>query len=370
MSSVSFGINFFPTVLLSQKSGEQYYQETLRLSVLADQLGYSHVRTVEHYFRPYGGMTPNPIVFLTMVAARTERIHLVTGAVLPIFNHPIKLAGELAMLDCISHGRLWAGFARAFLPEEFDSFQRSMDESRARFEHGLEAVLKLWTLDEVIHEDPFYRFGPIRMMPKPVQQPHPPVFVAAIGTPHSFQWAGRQGHNLMVVPYLSKFETLQENLQRYREAFAESHSDGKPRPIQMSFHLHVAETDAQAQAETRPHVEQYLQLFRESAGAWENRSSSDYPGYSELINELDRMTLERTLKETRAFIGSPDTVERQIRFILEQFGDDIEPSLSMLYGNMPLETAERSLRLFAEQVMPRFQQPALTAVGPETAGTR
>ena len=68
------------------------------------------------------------------------------------------------------------------------------------------------------------------------------------------------------------------------------------------------------------------------------------------------MTLDRTIKETRAFIGSPDTIEQQIRFILEQFGDDIEPSLSMLFGNMPLETAERSLRLFAEQVMPQLRQ--------------
>lgn len=350
-----FGINFFSTVHLHQKSGEQYYDEALSLSILAEELGYSHVRTVEHYFRPYGGMTPNPIVFLTMVAARTKRLRLVTGAVLPIFNHPIKLAGELAMLDCISHGRLEAGFARAFLPEEFDAFQRSMDESRARFEHGIDAVVKLWTRDNVVHEDPFYRFGPISMMPKPVQRPHPPVIIAAIGTRESFEWSGRQGHGMMIVPYLSKFEDLQANLAAYRGNFAAAHPERAIPKTQMAFHFHVAETDEQAQAEARPHLAQYVEMFRGSAAAWDNRTSSNYKGYDAIVKALDSMSFERVMAETRAFIGSPDTVERQIRTILHLFGD-VEPSFQLLYGNMPVEQCERGLRLFAREVMPRFQQ--------------
>jgi len=164
----------------------------------------------------------NPIIFLSAVAALTRRIRLVTGAVIPIFNHPIKLAGETAMLDAISRGRLDVGFARAFLPEEFDAFERSMDESRARYEHGIEAVVKLWTEENVVHQDPFYRFGPLTSSPRPVQQPHPPIFVAAVATPQSFEWAGRQGHGLMILPYLSNFDDVQRNLRLYRETFAAS----------------------------------------------------------------------------------------------------------------------------------------------------
>ncbi len=354
--SVSFGINFFSTVRADQKSAEQYFAEALRLSALADELGYSHVRTVEHYFRPYGGMTPSPIVFLAAVAARTRRVRLVTGAVLPIFNHPIKIAGETAMLDAISYGRLDVGFGRAFLPEEFDAFQRSMDESRARFESGIAAVRRLWTETDVVHEDAFYRFGPVTSSPRPVQRPHPPIFIAAVGTPASFDWAGQQGYGLMVVPYLSNFDTLRENLRRYRDAFASAHP-GRPIPrVQMSFHMHVADSDDRAVAEATPQMTQYVALFRASVSAWEGRHSSAYPGYEELIKELDTMTMERVLRERRAFVGSPDTVTALITGAVELFGD-IEPSLSMLWGNMPYDDAERSLRLFASEVMPRFAAP-------------
>src|SRR5438105_523752 len=332
VASVPFGINFFSTVRQDQKAAEIYFDEALRLSVLAEQLGLSHVRTVEHYFRPYGGWTPSPIVFLTAVAARTQRVRLVTGAVLPVFNHPIKVAGELAMLDCISHGRLDAGFGRAFLPEEFDAFQRSLDESRARFEGGIEAVRRLWTEHDVVYQDAFYRFGPVTLLPRPVQRPHPPIYVAAVGTPSSFEWAGAQGLGMMVVPYISRFETLRANLQRYREVFVTRHP-GTPIPAaQMSFHLHVGETDEQAIAQATPQMEQYIEVFRESATAWTGRASADYPGYAEVIRELDTMDMARIMRERRAFIGNPATVEGQIRYALEQFGD-VEPSLSILWGN-------------------------------------
>ena len=132
-----FGINFFPTVGPDEKSGAQFYDEALELCERADALGYRCVKIVEHYFRPYGGYSPDPVTFLSAASQRTRSIRLITGAVLPAFNHPLKLAGKLAMLDNLSHGRLDVGFARAFLPEEFDAFQVSMDESRPRFEEGL-----------------------------------------------------------------------------------------------------------------------------------------------------------------------------------------------------------------------------------------
>lgn len=130
---MEFGIQFFPDVGPGEKSAAEYWADALHLVSLCDQLGYTSVRTVEHYFHPYGGYSPNPIVFISAAAMRAEKARLLTGAVLPVFNNPLKLAGEIAMLDAISGGRLEVGFARAFLPHEFATFGVDLDESRARF---------------------------------------------------------------------------------------------------------------------------------------------------------------------------------------------------------------------------------------------
>jgi alkanesulfonate monooxygenase SsuD/methylene tetrahydromethanopterin reductase-like flavin-dependent oxidoreductase (luciferase family) len=119
---MDFGIQFFPDVGPAENTAKDYWQEALELVAICEGLGYTHVRTVEHYFNPYGGYSPNPIVFLTAAAMRSKKTRLITGAVLPVFNHPLKLAGEIGMLDAISGGRLEVGFARAFLPHEFALF--------------------------------------------------------------------------------------------------------------------------------------------------------------------------------------------------------------------------------------------------------
>src|SRR6266540_4586187 len=133
---MEFGVAFFPTMGPDEQAASAYYDDSIRLAELADDLGFAHVQIVEHYFTPYGGYSPDPVPFLAAVAARTSRIRVTTGAVLPAFAHPIQLAGKLAMLDNLSHGRLDVGFGRAFLPGEFEAFQTSMGESRARFEEG------------------------------------------------------------------------------------------------------------------------------------------------------------------------------------------------------------------------------------------
>ena len=136
---MQFGLNFFPCVSPEEKPAERYFREAMHLCSLTDELGLTHIRQVEHYFKPYGGYSPNPLIFLTAAAMRTKNTRLITGAVLPAFNRPLKLAGEIGMLDGISNGRLEVGFARAFLPHEFAQFGVSLDESRRRFNEGLRA---------------------------------------------------------------------------------------------------------------------------------------------------------------------------------------------------------------------------------------
>src|SRR5688572_25286647 len=99
---LQFGLDFFPEMRPHEKSAQQYFDETLEIVQACDGLGSTRVKIVEHYFHPYGGCSPNPCVYLSAAAMRTTRQRVMTGAVLPVFNHPLKLAGELAMLDCLS----------------------------------------------------------------------------------------------------------------------------------------------------------------------------------------------------------------------------------------------------------------------------
>src|SRR5690242_3638687 len=170
---MEFGIQFFPDVGPQQRSAADYFSDCLKLVELCDQYGYTNVRTVEHYFHPYGGYSPNPIVFLSAASQRTKKARLVTGAVLPVFNNPLKLAGEIGMLDAISGGRLDVGFARAFLPHEFARFGVSVNESKARFAEGMEQVRQLLEQEKVASDGTFHRFPPTTSLPRPTQRPRP-----------------------------------------------------------------------------------------------------------------------------------------------------------------------------------------------------
>ena len=187
------GINFFPDVTPQERPADIYFDECLRMVSQADEMGFHHVRIVEHYFHRYGGYSPNPIVFLSAAAQRSRRLKLITGAVLPAFNHPLKLAGEIGMLDAISKGRLEVGFARAFLPHEFGRFGVSLDESRARFEEGIETVRRLLENEDVSHKGRFHSFPPTTSLPRPTQRPRPPFWIAALSTEQSFVFAGQRG---------------------------------------------------------------------------------------------------------------------------------------------------------------------------------
>ncbi|MEA2983384.1 MAG: hypothetical protein QOF09_5207, partial [Alphaproteobacteria bacterium] len=197
---MQFGLNFFPCVSPEQKPAERYFREAMHLCSLTDELGYSHIRQVEHYFHPYGGYSPNPLIFLTAAAMRTKNTRLITGAVLPAFNKPLKMAGEIGMLDGISNGRLEVGFARAFLPHEFAAFGVSLDESRRRFTEGLSQITLLLKDEKVSSKGEFNSFESITSLPRPTQRPHPPFWIAATNTPETFAFAGKNGCKVMAIP--------------------------------------------------------------------------------------------------------------------------------------------------------------------------
>lgn len=353
---VRFGVNFFPVMRPSQKNAVDYFDETLRMVELADALGFEHVQTVEHYCSPYGGYSPDPVTFLAAAAMRTQRIRLVTGAVIPAFTHPLKLAGKLAMLDNLSHGRLDVGFGRAFLPDEFAAFEVPMDQSRARFAEGVEACRRLWSEEDVLWEGEFHTFGPVTMSPRPVQQPHPPIFVASAKSAESCAEAGRSGYHLQVVPSITSREGLREMIGAYRAGWAES---GRPRGgerIQIKYTCYVSEDRQTALRLGETFERNYIELMTDAIASWAEVRSEQYRGYQEIVQKVREFDFRKSLAENKVLAGTPAELCEQVATIGSWFGSDVTLSLQFNPGYMDYSNSVRAMNLFAERVAPDFAE--------------
>lgn len=349
---MQFGVQFFPDVRPEERSAEAYFRDALNLSERADRLGFSHIRIVEHYFHYYGGYSPNPIVFLAAAAQRTRRARLVTGAVLPAFNNPLKLAGEIAMLDALSGGRLDVGFARAFLPHEFRRFARSPDESVARFREGIEQVDLLLREEGVTHRGRFHTIENTTSLPRPTQRPRPKFYVAALNTPESFEYAGRMGYAVMAIAFVA--DKMRPLLAAYRDAWkAAGHpGDGE---VMIAFHMFCDADGAKARAIAAPLIDNYLHSLVDAASDWlDGRTSQDYPGYDKIISGLRASNAEDQMTSGAAWIGTPDEIAATIARMQADFGGFEHASLQVNFNLMPFEAALGSMRLFAREVMPRF----------------
>src|SRR3984885_8235963 len=239
---MEFGVQFFPNVGPAEMSPERYFSQSLAIAEEAEQLGFTHARIVEHYFNRYGGYSPNPLIFLSALSQRTKTLRLVTGAVLPVFNNPLKLAGEIGMVDGISGGRLDVGFARAFLPHEFRRFGISPDESNARFREGLAQIERLMVEENVTKHGQFHRFDNVTSLPRPTQRPRPKFYVAATQTPETFEFAGRKGYSLMALPMGDKMRELSTV---YRDAWRTAGHPGNGE-IMVAFLMFCHEDGRQA----------------------------------------------------------------------------------------------------------------------------
>jgi len=349
---MQFGVQFFPDVRPEEKSGEQYFQEALDLAEEADRLGFSHIRIVEHYFHHYGGYSPNPIVFLAAAAQRTRRARLVTGAVLPAFNHPLKLAGEIAMLDALSRGRLDVGFARAFLPHEFRRFGRSPDESVARFREGIEQVDLLLSRENVTHHGRFHTIENTTSLPRPTQRPRPKFYVAALNTPDSFEFAGRMGYSVMAIALVA--EKMRPLLAAYRAAWKAAGHPGAGE-VMIAFHMFCDADGERARAVAAPLVDAYLGSLVEAASDWlDGPISKDYPGYDKVIAALRASNAAEQIASGGAWVGTPDEIAATIARLQREFGGFEHASLQVNFNTMPYAAALASMRLFAGEVMPRF----------------
>lgn len=347
---MKFGLSFLPDGNDLNLTASEYYTTALQLAQMADEAGMSTIKMTEHYLHPYGGFCPDPITFLAAVAARTKHIRLMTGCILPVFEHPVKIAAKTAMLDAISHGRLDVGFARAYLPHEFTAFDIPMDGSRERYEKTIEAVIQLWSQTHTTISNEFFNLDDVTSYPRPVQQPHPPVWGAAVMSRQSFSWLAEKGFNLLITPPLDGLSHLYDKIKVYLETFCAAHPTRTPE-ITLSMPLLIADTEAEATRLSDLYLSHYINVWADATESWSRCSSRDYPGYGALAKVLRANTPDKMRDYMQVMVGTPDRVIEKINQISNAFTLD-QIIWQIDFGAQPGYISRRTLELFIQHVLP------------------
>lgn len=317
---------------------------------LADEIGFDWVSLAEHHFGPFG-LTPNPMVFagaLTQVVKRAKIALL--GPTIPILN-PLRVAEELAMLDAMSGGRVIAGLMRG-TPNEYVTYNVNPDESRPRFEEALQLIRRAW-----IEPQPFgwegrhYQYRTISIWPRPIQTPHPPIYMSG-SSPESAAFAARQKVSLGLA--VTTLDRAAEAARGYREQAALAGWQPQADDVLYRLSFHVADSDAQARTDLadsalRPQRGSPVKANRllEAAVA-----TTGYYGESALDQRarvLDNFDLDQRIEAGQILIGSPDTVVKQI----ERIAVRLRPGVLDVVSAFQLgERTMKSIRLFGEKVLP------------------
>ncbi len=304
----------------------------------AEKLGFDDAWVTEHHFHEAGGLISHPPVFLGALAGATSRIHLgVAISVLPLHN-PLLNAEAYAMVDVLSNGRLEFGVGRGSTPGEFEGIRIDYGDSPQRLREHAEVLVQAWSDDPVTFHGELYEYDGVRVLPKPLQRPHPPIWVGASRSDDTFRWAGGKGFHLMTLPYTYTPDVLQHWVGVYRDELRKHGHDPASREILGKFHAYVADSDGRARREAEPYWLTYHRMIYDR-GSWSMRQPPTAEHYA---SEVER---------GHVIVGDPARCVELIQYYRETLGLTAF-SGTFHFGGMPHEMAERSLRLFAERVMP------------------
>ena len=327
------------------------YQEALEQVQYAEELGFDSVWIAEHHSSRYG-IFPTLMPILSHIAAQTKTIRLGAGiSVLPFYN-PIFLAEEAAMVDVLSNGRLDFGVGRGSADYEYGNFKIDFESRDTRFNEVLDIILGLWTTEDFTYHGEYYQVDELTIAPKTLQKPHPPVYLAVSRSAASIDAAVARD-----VPILTSFFTPLADTLALTDLYAERcAAAGKPsRVAEMPFFrfVHLAEDEKEAKAYPEEAITwvRDLSTYRRTLTHgdeinvdlehWKTIRTEHPPSYeSELADNL--------------YFGTPDQCVEKIAGLQRDHGIGYFGA-SFSYGTMEHAKVMASMKLFAEEVMPKFK---------------
>ena len=336
-------------------SERETFRQDVEIMQYAEELGFDEVWITEHHFNRYGLCT-DPLLYATHVAAKTKRIRIGTAILVLPFHNPIRLAEQIAMVDILSDGRLDVGVGRGYQPVEYAGMNLPIDKGNEIFSEVLDVLFQAWTQPKVDFNGKYFTFKDTVVLPKPVQKPHPPVYVAT-STPAKMREAARRGFRLMYgsvdTPAEQGGPTIQsiwEKIAR-EEGLPETAIKSAGQDFPKTVRIYVAETDEQAWREIQKPLAWFIEHFLgQSAGAG-NVAGGQFSQYKE-----SEKTFQSPLESfrDRDIYGSPETVARKIREMRTKTGvGNFVGWFS--FGGLDVDKAKNSMRLFAKEVMPRLK---------------
>jgi alkanesulfonate monooxygenase SsuD/methylene tetrahydromethanopterin reductase-like flavin-dependent oxidoreductase (luciferase family) len=311
---------------------ETVFARALDRIAIMDRAGYDAVWLAEHHFSSFS-VCPSVHLMGTMAAARTRRLRIGTGVSLAPFYHPLRLAEEVALLDILSGGRVNWGAGRGFARVEFENFGVPPDESTSRFREAVEIVLRAWTEERLTFEGQHFRFDGVEVLPKPLQQPHPPVWMAATSEP-SIDWAAGRGFSILMDPHAAHRD-LGRKRRYYAERLAASGFSIDGRDLPMARLLALGDSAAEAAETARRGAEWIVSSY---FGAQHNPvgiTDPTAPGADPVQRYLDGVILH----------GTVEAVLDDILRLREEIGLDYLLAAPL---------SHRSFMLLTEKILPRL----------------
>jgi alkanesulfonate monooxygenase SsuD/methylene tetrahydromethanopterin reductase-like flavin-dependent oxidoreductase (luciferase family) len=312
----------------------EVYERAMQRIEIMDSSGYDAVWLAEHHFSSFS-VCPSVHVMGTHVAARTERLRIGMAVTLAALYHPLRIAEEVALLDVLSGGRVNWGAGRGFDRTEFRTFGVPPEESAARFREAVEIVLAAWTQEKLTYAGEYFHFEGVEVLPKPLQQPHPPSWVAATSEP-AIEWAASRGYTILMDPHSPHLE-LARKRQLYREKLEAAGHEFAGREIPMARLIALANSDAEAREVARRGAGWIVGSY--IGGMGKAFDPKKLAGQRDLEDPVERYL------DGVAIHGTPESVIDQ----LERLREEIPLDYLMC---APL--SHESFLLFTEKVLPKL----------------
>jgi len=348
---VEFGI-FHEFERPAGMSEAQAFDNAFELIDVAERGGLDAVWLAELHFSPKRSVLASPMLLAGAIGARTSKIKIGTAVqVLPLC-HPLQLAEEAATVDHISRGRLIFGVGRSGFARTYAAYGVPYAESRERFAETLEVVRRAWASETFSFDGAYYHYTNVCVVPKPYQQPHPPIRVAATSV-DTFPAIGAQGFDLFAAVRTGTLSELAPNLTAYRTAYAEAGHPGKG-GVFLRVPVYVAATFDQAVADCRDSIMGFYQQLGAQLEASANEAGARAIEQRDVRGrKLRTATFDEVLEE-KVIVGTPPMVVDRLSKISDELHlDGILAELNC-GGQVPREGVLESLRLLCSDVMPAF----------------